>query len=161
MPKTIYTPFSEVDPEAVADWVHDRLSSDAGLQDHLTGGTDMTADGAFHRGAIPAEMGPKGLVTRLRDQAGGTLQSFSGLEPAHVQTMALAADRAASKQLFFQEVTARVNELLAGTGPSIDGMDVEQPFRRTRVQRKPRWDDEMQRWFQTHTFAIQLSPADN
>jgi hypothetical protein len=159
MPETVYTPFEEVDAEAVADWVHDTLSSDAALQGDLTGGTSMSPGEAFHRGAVPAEMGPKALVTRLRDQAGGTVQSFSGIEAAYVQTMALAAAEAAGKQVFFQNVTARVNELLAGTGASLEGLSVEQPMRRTRVQRKPRWDEGLQRWFQTHTFVLQVAPV--
>ncbi|WP_103030028.1 hypothetical protein [Salinibacter altiplanensis] len=159
MPSSVYTPFDEVHPEAVADWAHETLSSDVALQGDLTGGTSMSPGEAFHRGAVPAEMGPKALITRLRDQAGGTVQSFSGIEAVNLQTMALAAEEAAGKQVFFQRVTARINELLAGNGPSLEGLSVEQPMRRTRVQRKPRWDDGLQRWFQTHTFVLQVAPA--
>jgi len=159
MPDTVYEPFREVDTEAILTWAHGRLSGDADLQDDLTGGTDMSAAEAFHKGAVPAEMGAKALVTRLRDQAGGTVQQFDGLEPVYLQTMALASTDQVGKKTFFQRVTRRAHELLAGTYPDVDAK-VRQPIRRTRVQRKPRWDGEMQRWFQTHTYLLYVQPSD-
>jgi hypothetical protein len=146
--------------EAVA-WVASELRSDGDLQD-LLGVADATeAEDVVFQGR--QKVGTQGdgtperfLVARERVDAGGRVQSFSGLDTVPFQVMAECRKSLPNLEQWHEDVHHRAFEVLVGRKPTVQTGQVETPIRRSRKPGRPMWDAQAQTFFSTTTFMLTL-----
>ncbi len=158
MPTSLDPDLGTIAHDEVVDWAESVALADAELMGHLTGGASRPADETVHKHHTPESLGPKDLVVRLRTQVGGVSQHFKGVEPVTLQGMLLASRHAVARRVFFAEAAARLFEVWTGGAPDLADAAVEQPVKRTRIQQAPRWADDLERWFLTHTYQLIVRP---
>jgi hypothetical protein len=159
MPSTKYDPdLGDTTPDELVSWVETQLKADSTLVGYLTAGLSLSKGDVFARHYVPEDIPEKLLVTRIRDQAGGVPQSFTGIERVWIQVMTLAAEEVPNRRQFFRQVAADVYSLIVGQTPSVSDQ-VLTPVSRARKQQEPRWDENWTRWFRTDTYYTIIRPS--
>jgi len=146
--------------EAVA-WVASELRSDGDLQDLLsvadaTEAEDVVFQGRQRVGTQGGGTPQRFLVARERVDAGGRVQSFSGLDPVPFQVMAECRKSLPNLDKWHEDVHHRAFEVLVGRKPTVQTGQVETPIRRSRKPGRPMWDAQAQTFFSTTTFMLTL-----
>jgi len=149
--------------EAVA-WVVSELRADSTLQGLFDVGSESEAETVMFQGRqkVATEAGEglpeRFLVGRELVEAGGRVQSFSGLDPVKVQVMSECRKSVPSLEQWHEDVHDRVFELLVGRLPEVGTGAAEEPFRRVRKPARPMWDDNASTFHATSTFQVTLRP---
>jgi len=88
--------------------------------------------------------------------AGGRVQSFSGLDRVPFQVMSECRKSLPNLEQWHEDIHHRAFEVLVGRKPTVQTGQVEEPIRRSRKPGRPMWDAQAQTFFSTTTFTLTL-----
>jgi hypothetical protein len=149
--------------EAVA-WVVETLRADGDIQGLLSVADATEAEGAIFQGrqrigTTQSNGTPERfLVARERVDAGGRVQSFTGVDAVPFQVMAECRKTVANLEEWHQVVHERVFEALVGEKPDVETGSAASPIRRSRKPGRPMFDATDQTFYTTSTFRVTLRP---